>query len=75
VEVVQQPHHVEGLPSFGGVPVTIPTSLSYFVRLVPHLKGSPLQLDFGVVQLAGKVAPTLNLEARARVAMGVSYHF
>jgi hypothetical protein len=70
-EAAQQPHHVEGLSSTA----TIPTSLNYFVRFVPHLEGAPLQLDFTVAQLAGKIAPDFDLQARAQVGMGVSYHF
>jgi hypothetical protein len=70
-EAVQQPHYVQPL----GNSATIPTSLSYFVRVVPHLEGSPLQVDLGVVQAAGRVAPGLNLNANGRVGMGVSYHF
>jgi hypothetical protein len=70
-EVVQEPHYVQPL----GNAATIPTSLSYFVRVVPHLEGSPLQVDLGVVQAAGKIAPGVDLNARARVGMGVSYHF
>lgn len=69
-EVAQQPHHIEGLPG-----ATVPTSLSYFVRAVPHLEGAPLQVDFAVAQLAGKIAPGVDLQARARAAMGVSYRF
>ncbi|HVJ05055.1 MAG TPA: hypothetical protein VM578_05250 [Candidatus Saccharimonadales bacterium] len=70
-EVSQQPRYVEGL----GTGATIPTSLGYFVRVVPHLEGAPLQLDLGVAQLAGKIAPGVDLQARARVGMGISYHF
>jgi hypothetical protein len=71
-EVVQQPSHAEGLPA----QATFPTSLSYFVRVVPHLEGTPLQVDLGVAQLAGKIIPgTVDLQARARVGMGISYHF
>jgi hypothetical protein len=73
-EALQEPHHVEGLGSGPGAP-TIPTSLTYFVRVVPHLAGSPLQVDFGVAQFAGKIAPAIDLQARARVGMGISYHF
>lgn len=69
-EALQEPRHVEGLPG-----VTIPTSLDYFVRVVPHLEGSPLQIDFAVAQLAGNIAPGVDLNARARAAMGISYHF
>jgi hypothetical protein len=70
-EAVQQPHYVQPLENT----ITIPTSLSYFVRVVPHLEGSPLQVDLGVVQAAGHVAHGLNLDANGRVGMGVSYHF
>ena len=70
-EAVQQPHYVQPL----GNALTIPTSLSYFVRVVPHLEGSPLQVDLGIVQAAGHVAPGMNLNANGRVGMGVSYHF
>jgi hypothetical protein len=70
-EAVQQPRYVQ--PLGGGA--TIPTSLSYFVRVVPHLEGSPLQVDLGVVHAAGHIAPGVNLNANARVGMGVSYHF
>ncbi len=78
-EVLQEPRRVEGLDASLGESATIPTSLSYFARLVPHLEKSPLQLDFAVTQLAGKIADipgrVVNLSARARVATGVSYHF
>ena len=70
-EAVQEPHYVQPL----GNAATIPTSLSYFVRVVPHLEGSPLQVDLGLVQAAGHIAPGVNLNADARVGMGVSYHF
>jgi hypothetical protein len=70
-EAVQQPRYVQPL----GNALTIPTSLSYFVRVVPHLEGAPVQVDLGVVQAAGHVAPGLNLDANARVGVGVSYHF
>jgi hypothetical protein len=78
-EALQQPRYVEGLNAFLGESATIPTSLSYFVRWVPHLERSPLQLDFAVTQLAGKIADVpghvVDLNARARVATGISYHF
>jgi hypothetical protein len=70
-EVVQEPHYVQPL----GNSATIPTSLSYFVRVVPHMEGSPLQVDLGVVQAAEHIAPGINLNASARVGMGISYHF
>lgn len=70
-EFAQQPHYVDGL----GTAATIPTTLTYFVRVVPHLEGSPVQVDLAIAQVAGKIAPGVDLQARARFAMGVSYHF
>lgn len=74
-EAVQQPHNVDGLPKIA----TFPTSLSYFVRVVPHIEGAPLQIDLGVAQLAGKIVnvpgTVVDLQARSRFGMGVSYHF
>ena len=82
-EALQEPRYVQGLNHYltglAGTPVSanIPTSLTYFVRVVPNLKGSPLQVDLGVAQFAGKIAPGFlpTLDARARVGMGISYHF
>ncbi len=70
-EALQQPRYIQGL----GNTATVPTSLSYFVRAVPHIEGSPLQVDFAIAQVAGKVAPGIDLQARAQACMGVSYHF
>jgi hypothetical protein len=73
-EAVQQPHYVEGLPRAA----TVPTSLSYFVRIVPHLEGTPLQVDLAIVQAAGKIVNipgnAVDLNARARFGIGISYH-
>jgi hypothetical protein len=86
-EVVQEPKYVQGLNSYvngtlgtTGVTANIPTSLSYFVRIVPHLEGGPLQVDLAVAQAAGKIVniPTvaqLDVKARAQFGMGISYHF
>jgi hypothetical protein len=76
-EVVQQPHYVQGLPKAA----TVPTSESYFVRIVPKVKGSPLQIDLGIAELAGKVvnlpasAGVVDLQARAQFGMGITYSF
>jgi hypothetical protein len=77
-EVVQQPKYVEPLGNYS----SIPTSLSYFVRVVPHLEGSPLQIDAGLVQAAGKITdpstPVFgqqDIKARHQFGMGISYHF
>jgi hypothetical protein len=70
-EFAQQPHTAEGLPATS----TFPMSLTYFARVVPHVEGTPLQIDFGVAQLAGKIDPAIDLKARSQFGMGVSYHF
>ena len=74
-EFAQQPHNAEGLPPVA----TFPMSLSYFARVVPHIEGTPLQIDFGVAQLAGKIVnvpgTVVDLKARSQFGMGVSYHF
>jgi hypothetical protein len=75
-EALQEPKYVQPL----GAAAHIPTSLSYFVRVVPHMEGSRLQFDLGIVQAAGKIVnipgrEVLDLNARARVGTGISYHF
>lgn len=70
-EVAQQPRHINvlGTPSFD-----IPTSEVYAVRVVPFAKRK-LNLDFGVLQAAGRITPDIDLKARARVAFALSYGF
>jgi len=34
-----------------------------------------LNIDFGVAQIAGKIAPGVDLHARARTAVQISYEF
>jgi hypothetical protein len=34
-----------------------------------------LTFDFGVAQVAGEVAPGINLQARHQFAMGITYGF
>jgi hypothetical protein len=70
-EVAQQPQRIDvgGTPSFD-----IPTSVDYAARIVPFAKRK-LNIDFGVLQAAGRIAPTVDLKARARFAFGVSYGF
>ena len=75
-EAAQQPQKIK-TTSAGGVAsgvFDIPTSLVYAVRVVPSPKHK-LNLDFGILQAAGRIAPTVNLKARARVAFGISYGF
>ena len=68
-EVAQQPKHPDQLPT--GI---IPTTLTYCFRLSPAPE-SKLNLDFGVAQIAGKIAPGVDLKARARVGLQISYGF
>ena len=81
-EALQEPRYVQGLNTYLSsvkeTKATIPTSLTYFVRVVPHLEGSPLQIDFAVLQAAGNIvrgAGAVDLHATARFATAVSYHF
>ncbi len=69
-EFAQQPHYIEGLPG-----ATVPTSLTYFARIVPAPERMPLNFDFGVAQGVGNITPGVELKARGQFAMGVSYQF
>ena len=78
-EVLQEPHRVQGLPGIG-----IPTTLTYAVRVVPGgalpmhgwgVESPRLTIDLGVAQVAGEVAPGINLQARHQFAMGITYGF
>jgi hypothetical protein len=68
-EVAQQPLHPADFPD-----LRIPTTLTYAVRLLPAPEHK-LAIDFGVAQVAGKVAPGVDLQARARIGMQVTYGF
>lgn len=68
-EFAQQPKRTEGLPN-----ASIPTTLTYFVRIIPNAK-VPFNLDFGIAQAAGKIQPGVDLKARNQFAMGASYRF
>lgn len=68
-EVAQQPQRVQVVSS-----LDIPTSLVYAVRVTPSPKHK-LNLDAGLLQAAGRVAPGIDLQARARFAFGISYGF
>lgn len=67
-EAVQQPKYIKGLPG-----ATVPTSFSYFTRIIPNKV--PLAIDLAIVQAAGKIAPGVDVKARARFGMGLSYQF
>ncbi len=68
-EFSQQPRHPDQLPK-----AVIPTTITYAVRFVPAAEHR-INLDFGVAQIAGEIAPGVNLQARAQVAAQVSYGF
>ncbi len=68
-EAAQQPKYIKGLPG-----ATVPTTLTYFVRVVPKTE-FPINFDFGVAQIAGKIAPGVDLKARHQFAMGITYQF
>ncbi len=69
VELAQQPRHPDQLPT-----AIIPTTITYAVRLSPAPE-SKLNIDFGVAQVAGKIAPGVDLRARSRLGVQVSYGF
>lgn len=68
-EVLQEPRHVQGLPG-----AVIPTTLTYFARIVPHAE-TPLNIDFGVAQVANRIMPGVELKVRSQFATGISYRF
>jgi hypothetical protein len=73
-EAVQQPRYLEGLSSSSTGGPTIPTSLIYFVRVVPGKL--PFNIDFGVGQFAGLISPAIpSIDARHQAALGLSYRF
>ena len=69
-EFAQQPHFLEELPG-----ATVPTALTYFVRIIPAPERLKLNVDFGVAQAAGRITPGVDLKARNQLATGVSCQF
>jgi len=68
-EVLQEPRYIEGLPG-----ANLPTTLTYFARVVPRGE-LPLNVDFGVAQVANNIMPGVRLHARSQFALGASYRF
>jgi hypothetical protein len=68
-EIAQQPKHPDQLPT-----AIIPTTLTYCVRLTPVPEGK-LNVDFGVAQIAGQIAPGVNLHARQQIGLQIGYAF
>jgi hypothetical protein len=76
-EASMQPHHPLGFTSAtdpGGVMLNIPTSLTYCTRIVPSPKHK-INVDFGVAQIAGTIAPGINLKARHTWGTQLTYAF
>jgi len=69
-EVSQQPQRIK---AGNASALDIPTSEVYAVRIVPSPKHK-LNIDGGVLHAGGNVGG-VNLDARARVAFGISYGF
>jgi len=76
-EAAQQPQKIKLTSTTGSsAAFDIPTSLVYAARFVPSPKHKhKLNIDFGVLQAAGRIAPGVDLKARARTAFGISYGF
>jgi hypothetical protein len=75
MEFLQQPPHFKEVPGpVFTTSATVPTTLSYFVRVRPG-GDAPFNLDFGVVQLGGNLGTAWNIQARHQFTMGVSYRF
>jgi len=68
-EVLQEPREIKGLPG-----AELPTTLTYFARVIPRAE-LPLNVDFGVAQVANKIMPGVELHARSQFALGASYRF
>jgi hypothetical protein len=67
-EAAQQPHHPLDLQA-----LNIPTTLTYAVRFIPPKY--KVNFDVGVAQIAGRVMPGVDLEARHQVGVQMSYAF
>jgi hypothetical protein len=68
-EFLQEPRHIKGLPG-----ADLPTTLTYFARVIPRGE-LPLNVDFGVAQVANNIMPGVKLHVRSQFAMGASYRF
>ncbi len=68
-EFLQEPRHIQGLPG-----ADLPTTLTYFARVVPRGE-LPLNVDFGVAQVANSIMPGVKLDVRSQFALGASYRF
>ncbi len=69
VEVAPQPRHPDQLPD-----AVIRTTMVYAMRVLPSPK-LRLNVDFGVLQGPGVIAPGTDLKAKDRPAFAISYAF
>ena len=53
----------------------MPTTLAYFLRIVPAPERLKLNIDVGVAQAVGVITPGVDLLARNQLALGISYQF
>lgn len=75
VEFAQQPRKLKEVPGqYFSTTASIPTTLAYFLRVHPS-SDVPITLQFGVMQLAGKAGPGMDLEARHAFVLGAGYRF
>lgn len=65
----QEPRRVQGLTG-----ADIPTTLDYAIRITQR-KDARFAFDAGVGQVAGRILPGVDLEARSVFGMGLSYKF
>lgn len=79
-EVLQEPNQIAPKTGDAAIPgISIPTTLTYFARFVPA--DVPLNFDLAVAQIAGCIAGPctngqgINLHARSRIGLGISYRF
>ena len=81
-EAAAQPHHPLGYTSLtdkGGLPLNIPTTLTYCARFVPNPKYH-VNFDVGVAQIAGRVynnnaGTVVDLQARHQLGTQVTWSF
>lgn len=69
VEVAQQPHHPDQLPTGN-----IRTTMVYALRVLPS-PTMKLNVDFGILQGPGEIAPGTDLKAKDRPAFAITYAF
>lgn len=73
-EAAHQPHHPYMFDGVRGTKLNIPTTLTYAARYIPNWKYK-VNFDVGVAQIAGQVAPGVDLKARHQVGVQMSYAF